>query len=184
MLSVACESDDPVKEDAPELITQVTLTFTPPSGSPIVVTATDPDGEGVQNIEPDGPINLDAGVSYTLSLQLLNALVEPGADGYDIGAEVEEEGDEHMFFFGWTGAVFGDPEGNGNLDERSDAVNYVDEDVNGLPLGLSTQWQTSNSAASGTLRIVLKHQPDLKSSSSTADDGESDLHVVFDINVE
>lgn len=183
-LLAACESEEPVREDAPEMITQVTLTFTPPSGPSVVVTATDPDGEGVQNIEPDGPIMLDAGVDYTLSLQLFNALVETGADGYDIGAEVEEEGHEHMFFFGWTGTVFVDPAGDGNLEDRSESVNYLDEDINGFPVGLSTQWRTSESAASGTLRIVLKHQPDLKSSTSTADDGESDLDVEFDIVVE
>jgi hypothetical protein len=33
------------------------------------------------------------------------------------------------------------------------------------------------------LRIVLKHQPDLKSETSTSDIGESDIDVVFDVNV-
>lgn len=185
MIATACESDDPVKEDAPELITKVTLTFTPTGGTPVVVTATDPDGEGVQDLEADGTVVLDPNVAYTLSIGLVNGLVSPGDDGYDIGEEVEAEGDEHMFFFGWNGAIFSDPSGNGNVDSRSDEVNYADEDANGLPLGLATQWTTAGAAGSGELRIVLKHQPDnLKSATSSSADGESDIDVTFDVSVE
>jgi hypothetical protein len=176
-------SEDPKKEDVPELITKVILTFTPDEGTPIVVSASDPDGEGVQDIAADGPINLSAGESYTLELTLSNELADPADPAYDITAEVEEEGDEHMFFFSWTNNVFADPEGNGNIDNRSDIINYNDQDANGLPLGLSTSWITSGSA-SGTFRVVLKHQPDLKTDLSGGNDGETDLDVTFTVNVE
>jgi hypothetical protein len=181
-LIMSC-SEDPKKEDAPELITKVILTFTPDGGTPIVVSASDPDGEGVQDIEADGPINLSADESYTLELTLSNELADPTDPAYDITGEVEEESGEHMFFFSWTNNVFADPEGNGNIDNRSDIINYNDQDENGLPLGLSTSWMTSGSA-SGIFRVVLKHQPDLKTDTSGANDGETDLDVSFTINVE
>lgn len=179
-----CDDDDPKREDTPELITQATLTFTPATGSPVIVTATDPDGEGIQDIEVDGPINLDLNKEYVLTIQLINGLADPGDDEYNITAEVEEESDEHMFFFGWTNNVYSDPAGNGNIDARADAVNYEDEDENGLPLGLTTRWTTAASAASGTFHVMLKHQPDLKTATSTSATGESDLDITFTINVD
>lgn len=180
----SCDDDDPVKEDVPELITKATLTFTPvgSSGAVITATATDPDGEGVNDLTVDGPINLAAGATYTLTISLINELADPNDEEYNITEEVEEEGDEHMFFFGWTGDVFADPTGNGNIDNRADGVNYEDEDVNGLPLGLTTSWTTS-AASNGTFRVVLKHQPDLKTTTSGFDTGETDLDVTFVVGV-
>ena len=179
-----CDDDDPKKEDVPELITKVTLTFTPDGGgAAITASASDPDGEGVQDIAADGPINLDANEDYTLTLTLVNELADPADPAYDITGEVEEEGDEHMFFFSWTNNVFSDPAGDGNIDNRNDAVNYNDEDDNGLPLGLNTSWTTAD-AATGTFKVILKHQPDLKTATSGANDGESDLDVSFTINVD
>jgi hypothetical protein len=179
-----CDDDDPKKEDTPELITRATLTFTPEGGgSVVVVTATDPDGEGVQDVTVDGPINLASNKTYRLSLALINDFAQPSAPGYDISAEVEEEGDEHMFFFAWTDNLFTDPAGNGNIDNRVDDVNYQDVDANGLPLGLETGWTTGN-ISSGTFRIVLKHQPQTKTSSSPATVGETDLDITFPINIQ
>lgn len=180
---VGCEAEEPVKEDIPELITKVILTFEPQSGGVgIVAIASDPDGDGVKDITVDGAINLLANTSYTLTLTLLNELAEMSSPEYNITNEVEEEGDEHMFFFGWTGNVFSDPTGNGNIDSRTDVVNYNDEDVDGLPIGIATTW-TTGTASSGTFRIVLKHQPDLKTVTSDVEVGETDLDVEFDINI-
>jgi hypothetical protein len=181
----SCNDDDePTKEDTPELITNATLTFTPAGGGgAITATATDPDGEGVQDITIDGPINLAANTSYTLTIELRNELADPNDAAYNITEEVQEEGDEHMFFFSWTGNVFSDPGGNGNIDNRADAVNYNDEDGNGHPLGVSTSWTTST-ASSGNFRVVLKHQPDLKTATSASTAGETDLDIEFDINVQ
>jgi hypothetical protein len=179
-----CDDDDPKKEDTPELITKATLTFTPiGGGSAVVVTATDPDAEGVQDITVDGPINLGAAKSYTLTIQLINELAEPADPEYNITEEVGEESDEHMFFFSWTNNVFNDPAGNGNIDSRGDDVNYEDTDDNGLPLGLETFWTTS-AVSSGTFRVLLKHQPELKSASSTSSAGETDLDIEFTINIQ
>lgn len=179
-----CDNDDPVKEDVPELITKASLTFTPTAGgNPIVVTATDPDGDGVQDIQIDGPITLAANTSYTMSIELINGLAQPSDPAYNVSDEVEEEGDEHMFFFSWSNNAFTTPAGNGNIDNRGDAVNYLDEDVNGLPLGLETSWTTA-AASSGQFRVVLKHQPELKSETSESSTGETDLDITFTLTVQ
>ena len=177
-----CDDEDPQKEDTPEMITKATLTFTPDAGTPVVVTATDPDGEGVQDILVDSPINLESNKTYTLSISLINELADPSDEAYDITQEVKEEGDEHMFFFEWTNNIFADPAGNGNMDNRNDDVNYEDTDANSLPVGLETLW-TVGAPSSGTFRVVLKHQPDLKTGTSGASVGETDLDISFDINI-
>ena len=182
----SCSEDVPEKEDVPELITEVILTFTPQDGGDAVtVSATDPDGDGVKPIEIDGDLSLAANKTYVLTLALHNTLAAPSDAAYNVTAEVEEEGDEHMFFFGWTGELFSDPEGNGNMDNRADEVNYSGGDnaldANGLPLGLTTIWTTSAVAKSGDFEIRLKHQPGLKTETSGSDVGETDLMLSFPV---
>ncbi|NOS56414.1 MAG: hypothetical protein HOP37_09190 [Cyclobacteriaceae bacterium] len=183
MFLSSCKKDDPKPENIPEAITKATLTFTPAGGAAVIVTATDPDGDGPLPRTLSGPINLVKNVSYTLKITLINELAKPTDPEYDITAEVEEEADEHIFFFAWTNSTFSNPTGNGNVDNRSDAVNYVDRDTKGLPLGLETSWTTINTTGNGTFRVILKHQPDLKSATTTSNDGESDLDVTFNLSV-
>lgn len=177
---ISCKNEDPTPENIPELITKVILKFTPTGGGTVVtVTATDPDGEGSQDLQIDGPINLSKGTTYTLTIELLNGLYNPGADGYDVGKEVLAEGDEHQLFFSWT-STFSSPTGSGNIGSAPGVVNYQDEDINGLPIGLTTSWTTGADAESGkTFRVLLKHQPDIKSNTTTSLDGESDLDISF-----
>lgn len=176
--------DDPKKEDVPELITKATLTFTPVGGgSAVVVSATDPDGEGVQDIEPDGAIVLNKSTTYSLSITLINELADPTDEEYNITAEVEEEGDEHMFFFAWTNNLFSAPSGNGNIDNRNDEIDYQDTD-GANPIGLLTDWQTGANTGTGTFRILLKHQPGVKTASSGSTDGETDVDLTFDLQIQ
>lgn len=187
---LACKDNELKKENVPELITKATLTFTPAAGgAPVVVTATDPDGEGVKDIAVDGAITLQKNTTYVLGIQLINGLAKPGEDGYDLTAEVEEEGVDHQFFFSWTNNVFSDPAGNGNIDNGADAVNYTgganSKDQNNRPLGLTTTWTASTTTvAAGSFRVLLKHQPDLKTDTSDATVGESDLDITFDITIQ
>jgi len=181
----SCSNEDPVKQDVPEFISSVKLIFAPiGGGSEITATATDPDGLGSADIKVSGPIHLLKNVSYTLSFEILNNLAEPTDPEYNIGNEIEKEGDEHQFFFAWTNNVFSNPTGNGNIDNGSNLVNYNDEDVNGLPIGLSTSWTAMDVTSNGTFSLLLKHQPVLKSNTSTSSDGETDIDLTFDITVE
>ena len=179
-ISVTNDPEAPPCENEEEIIDKVTLTFTPTGGGdPIVVVASDPDGPGPLDLEAED-IVLDESTEYELTLTLENTI-----EGEDITEEIREEDDEHMFFFAWTDAVFRSPDGDGNFDNRDDSVNYNDQDENGLPVGLSTNWTTEcvEEALSGTFRLVLKHQPDIKSATSTADDGGTDLDLPFNISV-
>ncbi|HYG01450.1 MAG TPA: hypothetical protein VD927_03345 [Chryseosolibacter sp.] len=176
-----CDDDEPMREDTPEMVTQIALTFSS-AGEPLAFTATDPDGDGPEDIQIDAPILLQANTTYTLNIALINGLASPGEPGYDLTAEVEEEADEHIFFFGWEGGLFASPSGDGNLDNRDDSVNYEDEDSSGLPLGLTTTWLTGN-GGTGAFRLVLKHQPGLKTSSSGSTTGETDVDITFQVTV-
>tara|TARA_B100000427_G_scaffold187379_1_gene155807 strand:- start:2032 stop:2643 length:612 start_codon:yes stop_codon:yes gene_type:complete len=182
----ACEEDDavPEEEEEMEVITDVKLVFTPTntlSGlATVEATAQDPDGEGVQELQVSGSINLAVNASYTLTYEIMNNLETPGED---IGEEIAEEDDEHQLFFAWTEGAFSNPTGNGNIDNASDPVNYNDTDGNGNPLGLNTSWTTAG-ASTGTFTVRLQHQPDVKTATSGANDGDTDFELTFVLNIE
>ena len=182
LLFTSCANDDvPPEENEEETITDVTLTFTPTTGAPVTATWEDADGEGAGD-PVRTPITLAANTTYTLTIDLVNA-IDPD-DLESITEEIEEEEDEHMFFFSWTDGLFSDPTGDGNLGagNRAEAVNYEDEDDAGFPLGLETTW-TTGGATIGTFRVVLKHQPDIKSATSDSTDGESDVDISWEATV-
>lgn len=180
---VSCSDDDtPEAENEEEVINEVTLTFTPAGGgTALTFTYLDPDGEGTAVAEQDD-IVLAANTIYSLSLTLKNTV---GDSDEDITVEVKEEGAEHQLFFAWTGALFTSPTGLGNIGAGNEdsPVNYQDEDDLGLPIGLQTVWETAD-PASGTFRILLKHQPDIKSETSSSLDGESDIDLEWKITVQ
>lgn len=183
-LTLSACIEEPMKEDVPELITKATLTFTPVGGgSAVVVSAIDPDGEGAQDIVADAAIVLEQNKTYVLTLSLFNELADPTSPEYNITNEVQEEGDEHLFFFAWTNNLFSMPSGDGNIDDRSHEIDYQDNDGKN-PIGLTTRWKTISAMGSGTFRMVLKHQPGLKSTTSTSHDGETDLDLTFDIQIQ
>ncbi|WP_436517069.1 hypothetical protein [Ekhidna sp. To15] len=182
---VGCSDDDgPAPDDGEEeeVISEVILTFTP-EGDGEAVTATwfDADGEGSGTPTID-KIELIEGTEYTLTMTLANTL---GTEDEDITEEIEAEDDEHMFFFEFTTDIFSDPSGDGNVDDRGDDVNYNDQDDNGNPVGLSTNWTAGSATSStGELRIILKHQPGgLKTATSTSSVGGTDVDITFDIDI-
>lgn len=182
LLVTSCGDDDvPPEENEEETITDITLTFTPATGAPVTATWVDADGEGAGN-PVFKQIALAANTTYTLSIDLVNA-IDP-ADPESITEEVEKEADEHMFFFGWTDGLFSSPTGNGNLGagNRANVVNYEDQDDASLPLGLETTWTTS-AATTGEFRVILKHQPDIKSATSDSTNGESDVDITWEATV-
>lgn len=177
---VRCSDDDvPPEENEEEVINEVTLTFTPTGGgNDIVATYVDADGEGSGNpVLTD--IELASGTTYTLNITMANTLESPAED---ITEEVEAEGDEHQLFFSWSVSVFSDPLGTGNIGSTG-TVNYNDQDKNGNPIGLSTTWTVTQNAVSGEFRIMLKHQPDIKTATSTSNDGETDVDITWAINI-
>tara|TARA_S200000501_G_scaffold73879_1_gene65780 strand:- start:2340 stop:2942 length:603 start_codon:yes stop_codon:yes gene_type:complete len=179
----ACEEDEavPEEEDEMEVITDVTLIFTPDAGDVVTATAQDPDGEGVLDLVVQDEIKLQSGTSYTLTFDIMNNLESPGED---IGDEIAEEDDEHQVFFAWTEGAFSNPSGNGNIDNASDPVNYNDSDGNGNPLGLNTSWTAGNPTSSASFTVRLQHQPDVKTATSGANDGDTDFELQFRLTIE
>jgi len=173
------DPDAPPCENEEEIITDVVLTWTPVSGgNPIVARAQDPDGEGPQDLQILDDIELLESTEYSLSILVRNEI-----EGEDITEEIMEEDDEHMFFFEWTDGIFDSPSGDGNVDNRADSVHYEDLDENELPVGLSTAWTTTAAMDTGGIfRIVLKHQPGIKSETSTIEDGGTDIDLTWNIN--
>lgn len=183
-----CDDDDdaaPAEENEVEVITDVKLIFTPTGGgTPVEVTAQDPDGEGVQELVVAGPITLTAGTTYTLTYEIFNNLETPGED---IGEEILEEDDEHQLFFAFTDGAFTSPTGNGNIDGNTtgtEAINYNDQDDNGNPVGLSTTWTTGAATTGANFTVRLQHQPDVKTATSGATDGETDFNLEFTLNIQ
>ncbi|MBV6646441.1 MAG: hypothetical protein KI790_13380 [Cyclobacteriaceae bacterium] len=205
MLFVSCsDDDDPPKENEEEVITDVTLTFTPAGGgSPLTFTATDPDGEGVQDIRPDGDIALAPNTTYTLNITLFNDI-----EVEDVTEEIQNEATAHQFFFAWTGDIFENPTGSGNYGDDglsqgpyggfSGTVIYADVETDyqtepdddgvsprDLPVGLETTWMTGDATTDDEqFRVVLKHQPAEKNANSNSNTGEVDVSLIWDIQIQ
>jgi len=175
-LLLSCNDDEQPSPVSDKVITDIDLIFSPTGGGPpLSFGASDSDGSG--EMETD-PIVLEADNSYQLFIKMRDDV-----DMKDLTAVIEERGDEHILYFGFTDELFDQPEGDGNIDTRLDQVNYIDLDSNNLPIGLITGWQTS-SGATGTFRILLKQQTGIKSDISEATDGVTDLDLTFSVTVE
>jgi len=173
------ENEAPPSENEEEIINRVVLTFTPIGAGDEVreFQAYDPDGDGALPIELDN-IELNSYITYSLELRLENTIV-----GENITSEISKEAEEHMFFYGWSSGLFSNPTGIGNISVRSNTVNYLDQDKNGFPLGLKTSWTTGAAQQNKTFKILLKHQPNMKSASSTVNEGSTDVEIEFNITI-
>ncbi len=166
----SCKDDDPVDENDEEVITTLTYTLTPTSGDVVTLSFVDLDGDGGDDPTITGG-TLQANMSYTGALDLKNEAETPAES---INEEIEEEDLEHQFFFSVVGA---------NL-----TVDYSDQDASGNPLGLATNLTTGD-ASTGTLTVILRHEPDKSASGVSTGDitnagGETDLEVTFDIDIQ
>ena len=166
----SCEKDDPEIANEEELITTLTYTLTPETGgTPVVLSFKDLDGEGGNAPTLVGG-TLTANTIYNGTLDLLNETESPAES---ITAEIEEEDDEHQFFFQASGA---------NI-----TVEYNDTDGT-HPVGLETKVITGE-ASSGKLTIILRHEPNknaqgVANGNITNAGGETDIEVTFDVVVE
>lgn len=177
--TAACKKDDgavpnPVNPNDGELITTVKLIIAPASNPSAEMYASyrDLDGDGGNNPIID-TIRLDANTDYTVQLLLLDETKNPIDT---ISYEVEEEKDEHQFFFS-------------NIGTYNLTTTYLDFDDNGVPLGLNIQWNTTTGFTEKTnkFKVVLKHQPGEKPTSGTTGEeslGETDIEVYFPILIQ
>jgi hypothetical protein len=166
------EPEDPIIPNEEELITTLSYTLEPINGGTnVVLTFQDLDGDGgdAPLISVSGP--LTSGDTYVGQLTLLDETSTPVGD---ISEEVEEEAEEHQFFFA--------------VDGVDASVSYSDSDADGNPIGLSSQL-VAGAASTGTLQITLRHEPD-KNAAGVSDGlitnagGETDIEVSFDIEIQ
>ncbi len=167
----SCDKDDPVIPNEEELITTVNYMLAPSGGGDaITLSFLDLDGDGGETPTITGG-TLAANETYTGTMELLNEAESPSED---ITEEIQEEDEEHQFFF--------------QTDIAGLSVAYNDQDADGRPVGLSTTL-TTTSAASGNITITLRHEP-VKDAAGVADgditnaDGETDIEITFPINVQ
>ena len=146
-----------------ELITTVLYTLTDGNNT-IVLEWEDLDGDtGSAPTITSG--TLTANTSYTGSIQLLNRTESPAED---ITVEVRAEGDEHEFFYTNTAGL---------------TITKTDTDGTN-PVGIETTLSTG-AAGSGSLTIVLKHEPTKPNDGTAANEGGStDVQVTFLISIQ
>ena len=132
-----------------EVMTTVNLTFSPASGGDNLVFAwRDADGAGNPVIDD---ITLAEGETYTLDIQILNELEDPAED---VTLELQDELDEHQFFF--TGSAVSGPASDSDMALMTHA--YADVDGSGNPVGIANTIETV-AAGTGTLKVSLRHMP-------------------------
>lgn len=177
---VSCKKkqDDPAPVTENELITTVRLTFTrtdanytPVTPAEVVVaTWKDMDGAGA-GVPVVGGITLKKSAFYTLSTEFLNETKNPVEN---INTEINAEKEDHqVFFIRASDPFFG--------------VVYTDFDANAKPVGLQTQIRT-NASASGTLQVVLRHEPNKNAANVSTGDitnagGSTDVSTIPAFNI-
>lgn len=169
-LFTACSNDDDGVVNEDEVMTTLTATFVPQGGGETVVLK-------YQNLDGTPvftPVlgTFQANSVYDGSLVLLNELTNPVDN---ITLEIEEEDDEHQFFFA--------------VNNGLGSFGYNDFDVNGNPVGLAFTFTTQANLGNGNLTIILRHEPN-KNAVGVAQGlienagGETDIEVVFPIQVQ
>lgn len=166
----ACKDDEDVPEPQDnELITTVIYALTPATGSAApaaTITWEDLDGAGgAAPVITGGPLTLRANTAYTGTITLLDKTKTPVANITD---EVAKEKEDHLFIYEPTPA---------NLV----TVTRTDRDAKNLEVGLATRVATT-AAATGTLKITLRHQPGTKN--GTAAPGDTDVAATVPLVVQ
>ncbi len=163
------EDDHEDHDHEEELITTVNYTLTN-GNDKMVLTFSDPDGEGGNEGEysVSGNITaLTANTTYTGVIELLNESESPAED---VTEEVKAEGDEHEFFY------------TTNISRLT--IEKTDIDVDNNPLGINTNL-TTGIADTGTITIVLKHEPTKPNNGTVAGSGGStEVDVTFNVTIQ
>lgn len=160
----ACQSDDEEGPRDPNRVTTLVLTFTDGDGQTILFLGSDPDGAGGDEPATDD-IELDADADYTVGLALLD---ESGPNPRIRTEAVRAEAEKYLVCYETTG----------DLPEPV----LQDTDANGDPLGLTATLSTGN-PGTGTLRVILKYEPD-KGVTDPCTTGETSVDQVFDVTVQ
>ena len=199
-----CNKDEEVVAPsvANEAITTMTLTVTNAANASDTQTATweqllDSKGNPVAS----GPnysqanLNLKANTTYNVAVGLLDKSQTPT---FNVGAEIQQRANIHSFFFQplptSQALVIPAPTGPDTYPlpiptpaptgaPLNLTVNRTDKDTNSpaLPVGLTDTFVTS-AASTGYLRVVLRHQPNVKD--GTYAPGSTDFDAGFKVAIQ
>jgi hypothetical protein len=168
----SCKKDAQEPNDE-EVITTLKINFVPVGGGNTVsFQYDDPDGPG-GNAPTKDDITLAPNKTYSVTLELLNKTTNPVED---ITEEIEEEADAHRFYY--------EVASGSNI-----TISGLDNDPNGVPLGLTSTWTTSGATTTGKVKITLRHYPatppgkaanDLVTSTKSA----TDIEVEFNSKIQ
>ncbi|HMU47607.1 MAG TPA: hypothetical protein PKC72_14640 [Chitinophagaceae bacterium] len=170
-LLTACKKDSEEENDN-EVITTMKLTFVPVGGgSTLTYQFRDADGPGGAAPTQD-EIVLAPSTSYNVTVQLLNETVTPPEDAT---LEVQSEAEAHRFYY--------QPSGGSNI-----TVSGLNNDPNGVPLGITSTW-TTGAAANSSIIITLRHyggNPPGKAAADPVDSPKSstDIEVTFNTKIQ
>jgi hypothetical protein len=174
LIFASCSVDDdntpdPVNEE--EVITTLIVSLEMINGQSgsdtVVMQYQDLDGDGPDAATVTVSGSLNANTVYDGSIVLLNETEMPAEN---ITVEVEEEDDEHQFFY---------TVGSG-LDVATEYANF---DGDGNPLGTMFVLNVG-SASSGGLTFTLRHEPNKPNTGLENAGGSTDIEVTFDVTVE
>jgi len=167
LIFASCSDDDdnapdPVNEE--EVITTLNVILDA-GDSEVTLSYQDLSGDGsTEIIDVSG--QLLPNTTYMGYITLLNETEDPAEN---ITLEVEEEDDEHQFFY-TVGS------------DLNVALDYANFDGDGNPLGTQFTLDTG-SASSGELTFTLIHEPNKPNTGLENAGGETDIQVTFDITV-
>lgn len=165
----SCSDDDPEPVNEEEVITTMTITLVPQGGgTAIQLQSRDLDGDG-----PEPPVitvsgSFSARTVYNGSIVLLNETETPPEN---ITEEVEEEAEEHQFFY-TLGATL------------SAETEYLNVDGDGNPLG--TEFRLfAGDESTGDLTFTLRHDLKKPNDGTLADaGGETDIAQTFPVVIQ
>jgi hypothetical protein len=172
LLIPACKKDETTKPIVEtELITTMQVTLTSSGNPPTTLLFRDLDGDGGNPPSITGG-SLKANRVYNVDIQLYDESKNPVDT---VTKEILEKKEEHQFFFIPKTITVG--------------TVYGDFDKNGKPVGLKSVWNAGSVITSGTMDIVLVHEPNKSGTNVVNGDitnagGEEDIRVSFPIRIE
>lgn len=171
----SCEKDEVTTVNEEELITTVTAIYTPVGGgTAVTLQYKDLDGDGPNAAVVTVSSPFAQNKTYNGTLTYKNEAANPAVD---ITPEIITEGVDHQVFYQKTGTL--------NAFTYGTAASNLDK--NGKPVGLQSVFMTTG-AASGTLKITLRHLPNKSGANVAAGNitnaaGATDAEVTFTISV-
>ncbi len=116
-------------------------------------------------ITPD-TLKLTKNATYTCNIVILDQTKTPVDTVSDV---IKQRENIHLFFFYPTSGLM-----------LTDSITDHDTNIPPLPFGLQSQIKTE-AASTGSLRVVLRHQPNVKN--GTYGPGSTDLDVTYPVSI-